>query len=67
MRQKGYGDLVLSLRFERLGSAVHLDWEYNLDVMARMLLKEGISRFVPSMISIAYAWHAQPLSDPVGD
>ena len=65
MWQKGYGDLVLSLRFERFGPAVHLEWEYNLDVMARMLLKEGISRFVSSMISIAYAWLAQPLSESV--
>jgi hypothetical protein len=30
VRQKGYGDLVLSLRFERFASAVRLDWNARL-------------------------------------
>ena len=46
MRQKSYGDLVLSLRFERFASAVRLDWEHNLDVTARILLN-GDFTFCP--------------------
>ena len=70
MRQKGYGDLVLSLRFERFASAVRLDWEHNLDVTARILLN-GDFTFCPiyDFNSLRVAWeHApQPLSDSVRD
>jgi hypothetical protein len=41
--QKGYGDLVLSLRFERFASGVRRDWEHNLDVTARILLMGDFS------------------------
>ena len=70
MRQKSYGDLVLSLRFERFASAVRLDWEHNLDVTARILLN-GDFTFCPiyDFNSLRVAWeHApQPLSDSVRD